>query len=142
MPELRVVLDTNLLVSRLLLPRSQVAQAIDIISASGRLLMSDATLEELADVLSRRKFDRYVSVADRQEFIGRLAFLVQMTPILRQFQACRDPKDDKFLDVAVNGGATVLLTGDGDLLKLDPFAGVRIRPLAGWLKERDLMAVR
>jgi putative PIN family toxin of toxin-antitoxin system len=43
-----------------------------------------------------------------------------------EINACRDPKDDKFLSLAVSGGATHLVTGDKDLLALDLFEGVRI----------------
>lgn len=45
-----------------------------------------------------------------------------------QIKACRDPKDDKFLEAAVSGQATHLITGDADLLVLDPFQGIRILP--------------
>jgi putative PIN family toxin of toxin-antitoxin system len=43
-----------------------------------------------------------------------------------QVTVCRDPKDDKFLSLAVSGGATYIVTGDKDLLALDPFQGIRI----------------
>ena len=65
----RIVADTNLLVSRLLLPQSVPAEAVRKAVDEGRLLVSEATLEELADVLSRAKFDPYVSLEDRQAFI-------------------------------------------------------------------------
>ena len=45
-----------------------------------------------------------------------------------RIQACRDPKDDKFLELAVNGSAEVIVTGDKDLLVLDPFRGISIIP--------------
>ena len=65
----RIVADTNLLVSRLLLPQSVPAEAVRKAVDEGRLLVSEATLEELADVLSRVKFDPYVSLEGRQAFI-------------------------------------------------------------------------
>ena len=65
----RIVADTNLLVSRLLLPQSLPAKAVRKAVDEGQLLVSEATLEELADVLSRAKFDPYVSLEDRQAFI-------------------------------------------------------------------------
>ena len=46
--------------------------------------------------------------------------------IVQQVRACRDPNDDRFLEAAVNGRADVLITGDKDLLELDPFRGVAI----------------
>ncbi|MDB9482837.1 putative toxin-antitoxin system toxin component, PIN family [Dolichospermum circinale CS-537/05] len=39
---------------------------------------------------------------------------------------CRDPKDDKFLEVAINGNVTHIITGDKDLLELHSFQGVDI----------------
>jgi putative PIN family toxin of toxin-antitoxin system len=90
------------------------------------LLASDATLQELGDVLGRPKFDPYISRADRAEFIQRLSGVTRVVPILRKISACRDPRDDKFLDVAVAGDARAIITGDKDLLALHPFHGIAI----------------
>lgn len=122
----RIVADTNSLVSRLLLPESVPAQAVRKAVNEGQLLISDVTLEELADVLSRSKFDRYISVEDRQEFIRILNRIAERVDIISPVKACRDPKDDKFLEVAINGEADLIVTGDKDLLELHPFRGVEI----------------
>lgn len=122
----RIVADTNSLVSRLLLPKSVPAKAVRKAVNDGQLLVSDATLEELADVLSRPKFDRYVSVEDRQEFIRVLSRVAEWVDILSPIKACRDPKDDKFLEVAINGEADLIVTGDKGLLALHRFRGVEI----------------
>src|SRR5690242_5974726 len=116
MPRERVVADTNVLISRLLLPQSVAAKAVRKIVDEGDLLVSQATLEELADVLSRPKFDPYIDLEDRQEFFRVLNRIVERVPITYPIKACRDPKDDKFLEVAVNGEAAVIVTGDKDLL--------------------------
>jgi putative PIN family toxin of toxin-antitoxin system len=133
MRDLRLVVDTNVLISRLLSPRSLAARAVDLAITEGCLLVSEATLSELARVLARPKFDRYVDIEDRQEFIRHLSTLVEVVTILQQFQACRDPKDDMFLDVAVNGQASNIITGDADLLALDPFMDIRIVTPAMWV---------
>ncbi len=122
----RIVADTNLLVSRLLLPQSLPAQAVRKAVEEGQLLVSDATLGELADVLSRAKFDPYVSLEDRQDFIRVLNRVAERIIVTAPIKACRDPKDDKFLEVALNGEANLILTGDRDLLALHPFRGVDI----------------
>ena len=122
----RIVADTNLLVSRLLLPQSVPARAVRKAVDEGQILVSDATLEELADVLSRAKFDPYVSLEDRQAFIRVLNRITERVIVTAPIQACRDPKDDKFLEVALHGQAKVILTGDRDLLALHPFRGVDI----------------
>ena len=122
----RIVADTNLLVSRLLLPQSLPAKAVRKAVDEGQLLVSDATLGEFADVLSRAKFDPYVSLEDRQDFIRVLNRVAQRIIVIAPIKACRDPKDDKFLEVALNGEANLILTGDRDLLTLHPFRGVDI----------------
>jgi predicted nucleic acid-binding protein len=49
-------------------------------------------------------------------------------------QACRDPDDDKFLEVAMSGGADWIVTGDADLLALHPFEGIAIVTPADFLR--------
>ena len=129
----RIVLDNNALVSRLLLPESTPGRAVRKAVNEGQLLVSEATLMELAEVLARRKFDRYVSVADRQRFLRLLGSVAEMVSIAYPIRACRDPRDDKFLEVAVNGAATAIVTGDRDLLVLNPFHGVAILSPARYL---------
>lgn len=51
---------------------------------------------------------------------------MQIVEIEESIRICRDPKDDKFLEVAVNGQATSLMTGDQDLLILHPFRSIPI----------------
>lgn len=129
------VVDTNALVSRLLAPRGAAAQAVDRALSNGVLLVSEATLQELVRVLGRPKFDPYVSRRDRQHFIYLLGGVARMVPIVQQVRACRDPDDDKFLDVALNGGAKAIITGDRDLLALNPFHGIAIVSPATFLLE-------
>ena len=74
----RIVADTNALISRLLLPRSVPGEAIRKATGTGQLLVSEATLAELADVLARPKFAPYVSIQDRQQFIRLLCRLAEM----------------------------------------------------------------
>jgi putative PIN family toxin of toxin-antitoxin system len=129
-PRERIVVDTNVLISRLLVPASVSGRALRRAVDSGQLVVSEATMEELATVLGRPKFDPYLSIADRQQFIRLLGRIAEMTPVVR---ACRDPRDDKFLEVAVNGRADLIVTGDRDLLELDPFVSIRILTPAAYL---------
>jgi|SRR5437763_12565474 len=125
MPE-RIVIDTNVLVSRLLLPRSLPADAVQKAMRAGRLLVSEATMEEIVNVLSRPRLDRYVSLTNRRQFIRLLGRKVTMVPIIQVVRECRDPKDDKFLELALNGRADLIITGDADLLVLNPWRGIEI----------------
>jgi putative PIN family toxin of toxin-antitoxin system len=129
----RVVLDTNALVSRLLASRSTPALAVDRAMTQDRILASDATLMELADVLGRGKFDPYVTIGERQEFLRLFDRIAERVEIVRIVRACRDPKDDKFLELAVNGSAETIVTGDADLLALDPFQGIAIMTPASFV---------
>ncbi|MBQ1762724.1 MAG: putative toxin-antitoxin system toxin component, PIN family [Aquincola sp.] len=133
MRERRWVLDTNTLVSRLLLPAGTAGRAVDRALALGVPLVSDDTLAELADVLGRPKFDRWVTVDERQRFIALLGGVCRRVAITHRVQACRDPRDDKFLHVALNGEAEAIVTGDADLLALHPFHGVQILSPAAFL---------
>ena len=127
------VFDTNTLISRLLTPAGVPAKAVDHALTSGILLVSEDTMNELARVLDRPKFDPYVSREDRRRFINLLGGVTRIVPIARRIHVCRDPKDDMFLDVALNGEAKAIITGDADLLALDPFHGVRIVKPADFL---------
>ena len=129
----RIVVDTGVLVGRLLLPHCVPARAVRHAVDHGRLLVSEATLHELADVLARPKFDAYLSIAERQRFLLLLMRLAEKVTVLHPVQACRDPKDDRLLEVAVNGAAACLITGDGDLLALDPFRDIPILTPAAYL---------
>ena len=95
----RVVLDTNVLISRALLPNSTPAQAVRKAISQAQVLVSMDVMAEIAEVLARPKFDKYVSVADRQAFLRSLGSVAQLVSITRRIQACRDPKDDKFLEL-------------------------------------------
>jgi uncharacterized protein len=125
---LRCVLDTNVLVSALLVPGSKPRQALDRAFSEGKVLLSFATLAELYDVLTRKQFRRYIDEEDARSFVAALARESEWIDVNVQVNACRDPKDNKFLELAVSGQATQLITGDADLLVLDPFQGIRILP--------------
>lgn len=132
----RFVVDTNVLLSRVLWPRSVPARAVVHATKIGKLLISDATMAELVDVLSRSKFDAYLSIDERQEFVRRLGGIAEFVRVARSIRACRDPRDDKFLELAVAGGAECIVTGDGDLLTLDPFEAIAIVTPARFLTVR------
>ncbi len=129
----RVVIDTNALVSRLL-PGSVPSQAVQKALREADLLMSEATLNELADVLARSKFDPYVNIEERQEFIRMLGRIVDMVPVVYRVHECRDPRDNRFLEVAVNGEANLVVSGDNDLLVLHPYRDIKIVTPAAFLE--------
>lgn len=126
MNEPRFVFDTNVLVSALLLQHSVSRQAFDRARTRGRLLLSEETLAELYEVLRRDKFSKYVLEIERLQFLAAFAQEAQQVEITERFQVCRDPRDDKFLELAVSGEAVCIVTGDADLLALHLFRNIPI----------------
>jgi putative PIN family toxin of toxin-antitoxin system len=122
----RVVVDTNVFVSRLLRLSSVPGRAAGKALDRAVLLVSQATMSELADVLAQAKFDRYVGIEQRLQFLSLIANTAEFVPIIHQVRECRDPKDDKFLEVALNGRADVIITGDTDLLEMHPWREIAI----------------
>ena len=123
--QLRGVFDNNVLVGAALLggvPR----KAFDKLLNHGTVLVSVPVLLELADVLNRPKFDKYVTHDERMRFMVSFLKVSEMVELSETITACRDPKDDKLLELAVSGKAEFLVTGDKDLLVLNPFRGVEI----------------
>jgi len=122
----RIVLDTNVFVSAVMLPGSVPRQAVSKALRQSVLLFAEATMTELAQVLSRPKFDRYVSPEERMLFLAELGRRADFVPIIRVVRECHDPKDDKFLDVALNGRADAIITGDADLLAMNPWRDIAL----------------
>jgi putative PIN family toxin of toxin-antitoxin system len=119
------------LVSAALRAGSVPEQALAKTLQSCELCASTQTLEELVAVLERGKFDRYLDLELRRKFVALIRqsaqlFEVQEADRLAAKPACRDPKDNLFLALAVACEADVLVSGDEDLLVLDPWNGVRI----------------
>jgi putative PIN family toxin of toxin-antitoxin system len=129
----RIVLDTNVLISGALSTTSTPARALERAVETGQLLASTATLRELIETLRSKKFDPYVSLDRRDALLLGLAPLIEIVEVVQVTDICRDPTDNTFLDVAVNGRADVLVTGDRDLLALHPFRGVAILTPAAYL---------
>lgn len=124
--EERYGFDTNVIISALLFSTSAPGQAFVGALAHGTILVSQSLVEELSDVLGRDKFDHYVTREERENFLESLIRESEVVEIADEVQACRDPKDDRILELAVNGNATIIVTGDDDLLVLSPFRGIPI----------------
>jgi uncharacterized protein len=122
----RVVIDTSVAVSAALLPRSVPRQAFDAAMIHCRMLISASTVFEVEEVLRRPKFNRYVTESARLEFLAALVRDAEIVEVRDVVNECRDPKDNKFLELAVSGNASHIVSGDADLLCLHPFRGIAI----------------
>ena len=116
--ECRVVIDTNVIVSAFLFSNALPQQAFDYARFRADFLMSYPVYEELVATLSRGKFERYVDYPTRKQFLDNLPVVVKWVEVATTITACRDPKDNKFLELAMDGDADFLITGDRDLLAL------------------------
>ncbi|HHU25042.1 MAG TPA: putative toxin-antitoxin system toxin component, PIN family [Bacteroidales bacterium] len=124
---MRFVADTNTLVSAILKPLSIPAQALEVAREQGCICFSEKTLAEATEVLSRNKFDKYLPENKRMkqlQQIAKQADFISVEPL--SVLACRDPKDNKFLELAVAACASCIITGDKDLLVLHPFRNIPI----------------
>jgi len=114
------------IVSSLLFVTGNPSKAFRYALQHGEVLLSLELLEELSEVLVREKFDRFVTREERDEFLETFVERAMLTEIVETVQECRDPKDDKILELALNGQAEYIVSGDKDLLVLNPFRGVKI----------------
>jgi uncharacterized protein len=124
--ELRFVLDANLIVSAVLFENSIPRRALDKARFNYTVVVSSFTITEITDVLTRKKFDRYVSLYDRQNFLSDFLKSSELISITEKIVACRDSKDDKYLELAVSANASAIVSSDDDLLVLNPFRNIPI----------------
>ena len=123
---LQAVIDTSVLVSSVLKPQSIPSQAFILASCRYELIASTDTLRELAQVLARDKLEKFRSRAERVAFFEHYRAMVKLCDVTTVVADCRDPKDDKFLSLALSAGASTIVSGDADLLVLTPYRGIRI----------------
>jgi putative PIN family toxin of toxin-antitoxin system len=130
----RVVVDTNVLISFALNPRGGAGQVIEIILRRHELIGSAETIAEFYTVLFSDKLAKFLSFEAREQIAAFLMPFVALHHVNTAISACRDPKDDKFLELAVAATAEVIVTGDADLLALHPFRGIAILTPAHFLR--------
>ena len=130
---MRIVVDTNVLISAVFKDDTPPFHVVEWIERHGDLLQSIDTELEILEVLGRPHIAAMtipLFAAGLRRILGRS----QPIAIAERIAACRDPKDDKFLELAVNGRADVVVTGDADLLSLSPFRGIPIETSAAFLR--------
>lgn len=120
------VFDANAIISALMLPGSTPRRAFDKACAQGRLLLSEPILAELDDVLCRPRFEKYIHEDERIRFLVALLREAHVARVTETVADCRDPKDNKYLALAHEAQAACIVTGDKDLLYLNPYRGIAI----------------
>jgi putative PIN family toxin of toxin-antitoxin system len=123
----QVVVDTNVIISATLSPRGAPALLLKRFFREGQLVFSAATFDELKTRLWRPKFDPHFTLEERQDLLHAIASSARWCEDTQAAGVwCRDPDDDKFIALALAAQATRLITGDDDLLCLDPLGELRI----------------
>ena len=137
---IRAVVDTNILVRAVIKPTGSVGPVLQRLRRREySLLISHATLDELVEVLYRPRLRTKYELSDRvlRATIRLIVLRGELLQPGRRIVACRDPRDDKFLEVAVSGRAQVIVSGDEDLLTLHPFERIPIVAPARFLAMLD-----
>lgn len=126
---MRVVVDTGILVSALIRPKGAIGDVLHSLR-DGRFaaIYSTPMMLEVTEVLGRPKIQEkyHVQPDDMEALINLVRLRGELVIPKKIITACRDPKDNKFLEAALAGEADAIVTGDDDLLVLHPFEGVEI----------------
>lgn len=131
---MRVVFDTNIFVSALVIPGSQAEKAVlKIIEGTDVLLLSKEILDELLSILST-KFSR-----DKEE-ISRVAVILsevaEWVETSEEINVLRDEPDNRILECAFSGDADIIVTGDKELLRLKRYKKTEIISLKKYLEKQ------
>ncbi len=114
---MRLVVDTNVLVSATLKESSWPGHTIRLIAKYGGLLKSTAVEEELLAVLQRPRFTGKIAPFF-VDGVRRMLAAAELIVITERIALCRDPGDDKFLELPVNSAADLIVSGDADLVDM------------------------
>ena len=129
MKQQKLILDTNLWLS-LLISKKKIDFENLIIDKSIVLIYSEESLSEINDVVNRDKFRKYFSVEASNFVIHLFKTYGIHTNIISNITICRDPKDNFLLNLAIDGNADYLITGDKDLLILEKINNTKIITIA------------
>lgn len=127
------VLDTNVLISASL-GEGTCRRVFEVAQQKGQLVRTEETFMELVKTLEKPRLQKYFKAKDKIDFLANFLRLTKTVAITEKISACRDPKDNMFLELAVSSLADALVTRDGDLLSLHPFMGIRIITVTNFLK--------
>jgi uncharacterized protein len=132
--KLRVVFDTNVLISAAILGKSISAKAFRHGLEYFELVHSGSTYAELAEVLERPKFVKYLTELERETFLSLVAQASLPIEVQSTIADCEDPKDNKFLELAIDANATIVVSGDAHLLTMHPYRAVTILSPAAFVQ--------
>jgi uncharacterized protein len=120
------VFDCNVLVNSFIFESSIARQCWEKAETLGSVIVSDETLAEYKRVFAYEKFDKYVALETRLEFLVDIQEIVEFVAVSHAVKVCRDSMDDMYLELALSGKADCIITNDNDLLVLHPFEKIPI----------------
>ncbi len=121
-----IVIDTNVLISAGLLPQSKTAQVLSMVVEHFVIAQNQDTWHELETRIAQPKLDRYFGES------GRLRHLVKIAQSIQRFESSavvsvsRDKSDNKFIGLAIDSGAKILISGDPDLKDIKKYQDIEI----------------
>jgi putative PIN family toxin of toxin-antitoxin system len=130
---MRIVVDTNVFVSAALKDKSLPAIALRLAADHFTLLKSASTERQLVEVLAR-PYVASIIAPETRAWMSELLAGAKPVTIAETVEICRAPTDDKFLELAINGQADFIVSGDADLLVLSPFRSIPILSPAAFVR--------
>ena len=121
-----IVIDTNVLISAGLLPKSKTAQMLALAVTRFVIAQNQATWHELETRIARSKFDRYFGESGRLQHLVKIAQSSQFFEASSKISVSRDATDDKFIGLAIDAKASILVSGDVDLKVVRIYEGIEI----------------
>lgn len=129
------MIDASTVVSAALNPSGLPRRAIATARPVGTIALSEAVCAELAEALARPKFARALTGDRRREILELLSAAALWVEPREKIQDCRDSKDNRYLELALAAGATVIVSGDEDMLVLNPWRGIQVLRPARFLQK-------
>jgi uncharacterized protein len=123
---MRIIIDTNIFVSAFVFKSETATDVVRFVALNHVMLFSESTFIELKMTLLKPKFTQIMELTTIKNLLKNLIRIGVFIEPKTKITVCRDPKDNKFLELAVAGNADFIVTGDKDLLELPPFRNIRI----------------
>ena len=135
-PKPRLILYTNVIISGVLLKGEAIRSLLIYVLNEYQLVFSQTTWDELASVFQRDAFEKMMPLGARLRVLAELASKVEVVESTSIVTDCRDPKDNKFLSLAIDANAIAIVTGDKDLKVLHPYKGIAIQSPADFMRRQ------
>ena len=127
--------DASMLVSAAFRRGSVPDRAVRHAFRTDKIAVSEAMMAEPLDVLHRPRLARFIDPELRADLLGQLGTLGVLVRPTVLFADCRDPKDDKYLELALEAGAETITSSDDDLVVLHPWRGIQVVQPAEYLAQ-------